>query len=194
MHNFVAVLEGLLFLKGDEGATIKEICYCLSISNKEAVSYIEQLKTKYEDELSGIYLKQLNDRYRLMTKKDFAPYYNKILENPITQKLSDAALETLAIVAYKQPVTRSQVSEIRGVSCDAIMKSLTLRGLIKEDGYLETVGKPILFKTTDDFLDLFDLSSLEELPSISDFAIDDEVEYGLFDLRYNEEKEGKSVE
>ncbi len=194
MHNYVAVLEGLLFLKGDEGATIKEICYCLSISNKEAISYVEQLSAKYDEATSGIYLKQLNDRYRLMTKKEFAPYYNKILENPITQKLSDAALETLAIVAYKQPVTRSQVSEIRGVSCDAIMKSLTLRGLIKEDGFLDTVGKPILFKTTDDFLDLFDLSSLDELPSISDFAIDDEVEYGLFDLRYNEEKPEQTVE
>lgn len=187
MHNYVAILEGLLFLKGDEGASIKEICYCLSISNKEAVSYIEQLKVKYESQDSGIYLNMLSDRYRLMTKKDFAPYYNKILENPITQKLSNAALETIAIIAYKQPITRSQVAEIRGVNCDGIMKSLLARGLIEEDGILDAVGKPVLFKTTEEFLDLFNLSKVEDLPDISEFEIDDEVEYGLFDLRYNEE-------
>ncbi len=187
MVNFVAIIEGLLFLKGDEGASIDEICYCLEVSKNDVDSYIEQLKTKYEAEESGIYLQKLNNNYRLMTKSEFAPYYSKILENPITQKLSNAALETLAIIAYKQPITRAQVSEIRGVNSDGIMKSLNARNLIFESGILDAVGKPILYKTTTEFLDLFNLSSLDELPSIDNFTVEDEVEYGLFDLRFKEE-------
>ncbi len=188
MNSFIAILEGLFFLKGDEGASVKEICYCLGVSSNEAHAYIEQLKTKYTSEDSGIYLAKLDDRYRLMTKKEQAPYYQKILENPITQKLSNAALETLAIIAYKQPVTRAEVSDIRGVNSEGIMKSLAARDLIMESGTLDTVGKPILYTTTSDFLDLFNLSDIEELPNIKEFEIDDEVEYGLFDLRFNEEQ------
>ncbi len=188
MVNYIAVIEGLLFLKGDEGASLEEICYCLEVSSNEVTSYLEQLKLKYESETSGIYLQKLNDRYRLMTKPEFSTYYSKILENPITQKLSNAALETLAIIAYKQPVTRAEVSEIRGVNSDGIMKSLSARGLIYESGILEAIGKPILYKTTEDFLDLFNLSHLDELPSIDNFLVDEEVEYGLFDLRFKEEE------
>ncbi len=189
MVNYIAVIEGLLFLKGDEGASIKEICYCLDVGEHEVESYIEQLSDKYKAETSGIYLHKLNENYRLMTKSDFAPYYSKILENPITQKLSNAALETLAIIAYKQPITRAEVSEIRGVNSDGIIKSLSARNLIFESGILDTVGKPILYNTTNDFLDLFNLSTLDELPSIDNFLVDDEVEYGLFDLRFNEENQ-----
>lgn len=186
MVNYVAIIEGLLFLKGDEGASIEEICYCLDVGENEVNAYLEQLKLKYESDESGIYLNKLNDKYRLMTKSDFATYYSKILENPITQKLSNAALETLAIIAYKQPVTRAEVSEIRGVNSDGIMKSLSARDLIYESGVLDAVGKPILYKTTDGFLDLFNLSDLGELPSIDSFVVDDEVEYGLFDLRFRD--------
>ncbi|MFV0498662.1 MAG: SMC-Scp complex subunit ScpB [Bacilli bacterium] len=188
MKDNIAIIEGLLFLKGDEGATLKEIEYCLELSGKEIVSYIEQLVLKYDKSNSGIYLKKIGDVYRIMTKPEFSCYYSKILENPITQKLSNAALETLAIIAYKQPVTRVEVSDIRGVNSDGIMKSLVIRELICEAGILDTVGKPILYKTTKDFLDLFNLSSLEELPAIEDFLIDENVEYGLFDLRFKEEE------
>lgn len=192
MINYIAVIEGLLFLKGDEGASLEEICYCLEVEEKEVTAYIEQLKDKYSGELSGICLQKLNDKYRLMTKPEFSTFYSKILENPITQKLSNAAMETLAIIAYKQPVTRAEVSDIRGVNSDGIMKSLAARNLIFESGILDAVGKPILYKTTDDFLDLFNLSSLEELPSIDNFLVDEEVEYGLFDLRFKEESEGEN--
>lgn len=187
MVNYVAIIEGLLFLKGDEGASINEICYCLEVGENEINAYLEQLKQKYESEESGICLNNLNGRYRLMTKSDFATYYSKILENPITQKLSNAAMETLAIIAYKQPITRAEVSDIRGVNSDGIMKSLSARNLIFESGILDAVGKPILYKTTDDFLDLFNLSDLGELPSMDNFIVDEEVEYGLFDLRFSEE-------
>ncbi len=136
MVNYVAVIEGLLFLKGDEGATIDEICYCLETSKNETEAYIEQLVDKYNKDDSGIMLNRIDKRYRLITKSDFAPYYNKILENPITQKLSNAAMETLAIIAYQQPITRAQVSEIRGVNSDGIIKSLCARDLIEEAGFL----------------------------------------------------------
>lgn len=189
MVNYIAVIEGLLFLKGDEGASIQEICYCLEVGEAEVVAYIEQLKNKYAKEDSGLCLHMLNENYRIMTKSDFATYYSKILENPITQKLSNAALETLAIIAYKQPITRAEVSDIRGVNSDGIMKSLAARNLIYESGVLDAVGKPILYNTTNEFLDLFNLSDLDELPSIDNFLVDDEVEYGLFDLRFNEEVE-----
>lgn len=194
MVNYVAVIEGLLFLKGDEGASVKEICYCLEVSENEILAYIEQLKNKYMSEDSGLCIHMLNENYRIMTKSDFATYYSKILENPITQKLSNAALETLAIIAYKQPITRAEVSDVRGVNSDGIMKSLTARNLIYESGVLEAVGKPILYNTTNEFLDLFNLSDLDELPSIDNFLVDEEVEYGLFDLRFNENESEEKFE
>ncbi|MFV0423970.1 MAG: SMC-Scp complex subunit ScpB [Bacilli bacterium] len=194
MVNYVAVIEGLLFLKGDEGASVKEICYCLEVPENEILAYIEQLKNKYMSEDSGLCIHMLNENYRIMTKSDFATYYSKILENPITQKLSNAALETLAIIAYKQPITRAEVSDVRGVNSDGIMKSLTARNLIYESGVLEAVGKPILYNTTNEFLDLFNLSDLDELPSIDNFLVDEEVEYGLFDLRFNENESEEKFE
>lgn len=189
MVNYTAVIEGLLFLKGDEGATVDEICYCLETSENETIAYLEQLKLKYENEDSGLDVNTIEDKYRIVTKKQFAPYYNKILENPITQKLSNAALEVLAIIAYKQPITRAQIGEIRGVNSDNVVKSLCARDLLKEAGTLDVIGKPLLYETTSGFLDLFNLKSLEDLPSFDNFTLDEEVEHGLFDLRFSEDSE-----
>ncbi len=187
MVDYCAVVEGLLFIKGDEGTTLEEIAYCLEISVNDAESYIIALMDKYSADEYGLEVNKIGDRYRFLTKKKYASYYERILENPITQKLSNAALETLAIVAYKQPVTRAQVSEIRGVNSEGIMRTLQARELIDEAGFLDTVGKPIIYKTTTEFLNLFNLSSIDDLPSIEDFNIEEEIEHNLFELRYSEE-------
>ncbi len=192
MIDYTHIIEGLLFIKGDEGTSVAEVAYCLEVSENDAQAYIEIVKEKYESNDFGLEVNKLGDKYRFLTKKEYASYYGRILENPITQKLSNAALETLAIIAYKQPITRAQVSEIRGVNCEGIMKNLQARNLIVEAGVLETVGKPIIYNTTTEFLDLFNLSSIEELPSIDDFSIEEEFEHNLFELRYQEENNESS--
>ena len=166
MHK--AVLEGLLFVVGEDGLTIEQITDVLEISEEEAKSLVMDLKKDYEDESRGLRIDFLGNRFKITTKFEHKDYYQKLLENPDTNTLSQAALETLAIIAYNEPITRVQVDALRGVGSVSIIRKLQAKGLIKEAGRSELPGRPILYETTNDFLDYFGLSSIEELPNIED--------------------------
>ena len=165
-----AVLEGLLFVVGEEGLTLEQIEDVLEIDEETSKSLIMELKKDYEDPSRGLRIDFLGNRFKLTTKFEHKEYYQKLIENPLTNTLSQAALETLAIIAYNEPITRVQVDAIRGVGSVNIIRKLVAKGFIKESGRSELPGRPILYETTNEFLDYFGLSSVEDLPDISEFV------------------------
>ena len=167
-----AVLEGLLFVVGEDGLTIDQISDVLEINEDEAKELIMELKKDYEDETRGLRIDFLGNKFKITTKFEHKEYYQKLLENPETNTLSQAALETLAIIAYNEPITRVQVDAIRGVGSVSIIRKLVAKGFIKESGRSELPGRPILYETTNEFLDYFGLSSIQDLPNIDDFIND----------------------
>ena len=181
------ILEGLLYVQGDIGLTLKEVMSILSISEEEAKSLVYKLKTNYENENRGFRLSYLGNTFKLTTKQEHKEYYEKLLENPSTHVLSQAALEVLAIIAYNEPITRGKVDEMRGVESSFVIRKLLAKGLIKEAGKSDMPGHPLLYKTTDDFLDYFGLSTIDDLPSIDDIEVDVDNERDLFRSNYKEE-------
>jgi len=163
-----AVLEGLLFVVGEDGLTLSQMEDVLGVSEDEAKELIRELKDDYKDESRGLRIDFLGNRFKLTTKFEHKEYYQKLIENPLTNVLSQAALETLAIIAYNEPITRMQIDAIRGVSTVSIIRKLVAKGFIKESGRSELPGRPILYETTHEFLDYFCLSSIDELPKIDD--------------------------
>lgn len=168
MHK--AILEGLLFVVGEEGLTIDQIEDVLEIDEESSKNLIMELKKDYEDESRGLRIDFLGNRFKLTTKFEHKEYYQKLIENPETNTLSQAALETLAIIAYNEPITRVQVDAIRGVGSVSIIRKLVAKGFIKESGRSDMPGRPILYETTNEFLDYFGLSSTEDLPDISEIV------------------------
>ena len=164
--NLLGVLEGILFVVGDEGVTLSQVCEILNIPVEEAKSLLLELKNSYESDNRGIRISYLGDAFKLTTKKEHKEYYQKLIQNPESNNLSQAALETLAIIAYNQPITRVEIDEMRGVSNVHILRKLLAKGLIKETGKSTLPGRPNLYGTTSDFLDYFGLSSISELPII----------------------------
>lgn len=183
--NKSAIIEGLLFVVGDEGLTLDQIEDILEIDNNEAKELITNLMDEYKKEHHGIKINLLGNTFKLTTKKEHCDYFQKLIESPYTNSLSQAALETLAIVAYNEPLTRLQVTEIRGVDSNQMMRNLSAKGLIKEIGRSDSPGKPILYKTTNEFLDYFGLSSINDLPQIDKNDTTSE-EIDLFKSKYEE--------
>ena len=176
--NLKGVLEGILFVVGDEGATISELLNILEISKEELQELILELKKDYEKDDRGIQLVYLGDAFKLATKKEHKKYYQKLLVNEENNMLSNAAMETLAIIAYNEPITRMQIDEIRGVSSSQLLRKLVAKGLVKEAGKSDLPGRPNLYKTTSEFLDYFNMSSIEDLPKLESVAevIDDDID------------------
>lgn len=186
--NKMAVLEGLLFVVGEDGLTLDQMMDILEIESDEAKELISLLKEKYEIETSGIRINFLGNTFKLTTKNEHKEYYQKLIENPESNVLSQAALETLAIVAYNQPITRLEVDEIRGVSSSQMMRKLIAKGLIKEVGRSDAIGRPILYKTTSEFLDYFGLATIENLPKMTEFTSEN-IEVNDTDLYHSKYKE-----
>ena len=185
------ILEGLLFVQGDTGLTLKEVMTILNIDEEEAKELVYKLKISYEQENRGLRLNYLGNTFKLTTKQEHKDYYEKLLESPSSHVLSQAALEVLAIIAYNEPITRSQVDEMRGVDSTFMIRKLLAKGLLKEAGKSDMPGHPTLYKTTDDFLDYFGLSTKEDLPDISSLesVLEDKGEKDLFHSNYKEEIE-----
>ena len=162
--NKLAVLEGLLFVVGDDGLTLRQIVDILDVSLEEGKDLILELKRVYDDVTRGIKINILGDRFKLSTKKEHREYYQKLIETPENNSLSQAALETLAIVAYNEPLTRIEIDEIRGVNSREMLRKLVAKGLVKEEGRSDLPGRPILYATTNEFLDYFGLANKDELP------------------------------
>jgi len=185
-----AIVEGLLFASGEEGASIKQLAKVLEISEETALHIIEELSYEYEHTERGFRIMNSKDIYHLTTKPEHSPYYKKFLATPQASRLSQAALETLAIIAYEQPITRIEIEEIRGVKSDRPVQTLLARALIEEVGRKDTVGRPILFGTTKEFLVYFGLTSLKELPPLPEKIQEEEVEQeaNLYMQQLNDEK------
>lgn len=174
----LGILEGLLFAVGDEGISIQQLEYVLEVNELEIKSLFIELKERYSNISSGIDIIEVAGVYKMTTKKDHAVYLKRLIQNPNQRGLSNAALEVLAIIAYRQPITRHEIENIRGASSDNVLRKLLTFSLIEEAGRLEGPGRPILFRTTDDFLDYFGIKTLEELPELPfvtpDFNLDEE--------------------
>ena len=183
----LGILEGLLFVVGDDGLTLNDVMSILEINEETAKELVYKLKTSYENNDRGLRLNYLGNTFKLTTREEHKAYYEKLLETPNNHALSQAALEVLAIIAYNEPLTRNQVDEMRGVDSSYVIRKLLAKGLIKENGRSELPGHPILYKTTDDFLDYFGLSTKEDLPDIENIEIKDTEESDLFKSNYREE-------
>lgn len=164
--NLIGVLEGILFVVGDEGATLSEMSDILGVSVEEVKKLLMELKASYEQDNRGLRISYLGDAFKLTTKPEHKEYYQKLIENPENNMLSQAALETLAIIAYHQPITRVELDEIRGVNNGHMIRKLIAKGLVKEAGKSTMPGRPNLYRTTHEFLDYFGLATLDDLPEI----------------------------
>lgn len=178
------VAEGLLFAGGDEGITVSELSSILDTSLDEVRWIIDELQTDYKKQSRGLMILNANGMLSLTTKPDHNEYFKKWVIQPKPNRMSQAALETLAIIAYQQPITRAEIDEIRGVRSERPLQTLISRMLIEECGRKETVGRPILFRTTKEFLTFFGLSTLEELPELES-TLDSETDTSDVDLFFD---------
>lgn len=161
-----SILESLLFVVGDEGLTFEQVKKVLDIDDDSANEVIDNLKNRYQSKEFGIDIKVLGERLKMVTKIENKEYIQKLMDVTENETLSPSSLETLAIVAYNQPITRVEVDEIRGVSSSHMIRKLAYKGLIEEVGRAESAGRPILYATTPLFLDYFGLKSIKDLPII----------------------------
>ena len=172
-ERMLAILEGLLFLCGDDGLSIEQAAASMDATEEYVAELFDELQKYYLQESRGIEIARFGEKYRFLSKAAIHDAAKKLFQTSTEAKLSNAALETLAIIAYKQPITRVEIEEIRGVGADVMLRKLVARGLIQEDGRSEAAGRPILYSVTDEFLDSFKLLSLDELPELPHFGTEE---------------------
>ena len=171
-----AIVEALLFAAGDEGLSIKQIAVVLEIQEQAAEEILSDLQLDYKQDDRGIELVEVAGAYQLTTKRKYATYLKRLVETPSSSTLSQAALETLAIIAYRQPITRTEIEEVRGVKTDRPLQTLVSKALIKEVGRSDGSGRAILYGTTKGFLEYFGLKTIEELPPLPEKVEDESVQ------------------
>ncbi len=162
-----SAFESMLFTWG-EPLDVKAAADVFNITKQEAMEYFLELQREYEEEGRGIVIRQINQSFQFVTREENADYIRTLCTPVKAKKLSQSALEVLAIVAYKQPVTKGEIEAIRGIRCDRVMEGLMKKDLVGEKGRSDSVGRPILYGTTDTFLKYFGFSSIKELPQIDD--------------------------
>ncbi len=167
------IIEGLLFMAGDEGLNKRQLGDIMEIDPEFAADLVYDLQRDLEREGRGIQISEVAGSFRLTTHPEHASYFEKMAYSPSRSQLSQAALETLSIVAYRQPITRISIEEIRGVKSERALASLVSKDLIEEVGRAEAIGRPILYGTTKSFLDYFGLPSIKELPEPGDVQLED---------------------
>lgn len=167
-----AVLEAILFTMG-EAVETERLASVLETGKKETRELLLEMKAEYDGADRGVTLMELEDSFQMCTKAQMYDYLIKIAKTPRKYVLTDTLLETLSIVAYKQPITRAEIERVRGVSCDHAVNRLVEFGLIAEVGRMDAPGRPLLFGTTEEFLRSFGVKSLEELPELSALQIEE---------------------
>ncbi|EHJ51745.1 SMC-Scp complex subunit ScpB [Streptococcus macacae] len=173
-------IEALLFVAGEDGISLRQLADLLELPATALIQQLEELAKKYKaDANCALSLLESSKTYKLVTKKDYADLLRQYSKSPINQSLSRASLEVLSIIAYKQPITRIEVDDIRSVNSSGTISKLQAFGLIREAGKKEVIGRPHLYVTTDYFLDYMGINSLEELPDVSNIELKDE-EFTLF--------------
>lgn len=181
---FYRELEALLFVAGQEGISLTELSFVLKEPTTTIQQALLELKQHYEtNEQAIFYILEVGSQFVLSTKKEFAPLLKEYARSPLSAKLSQASLETLAIIAYKQPITRIEIEDIRGVKAAGAIQKLTTTQLIEEKGRVDGPGRAILYGTTDYFMNYFGLKNLTELPDIETMEADlaEELPLHLFD-------------
>ncbi|CAM3779477.1 SMC-Scp complex subunit ScpB [Cohnella lubricantis] len=171
-----SILEGLLFVAGEEGLSAKAIADVVEMDIDVVRDVLRDLQSDFVRDERGIRIAEVAGGFRLTTAPDHAPYFEKLAYSPARSSLSQAALETLSIVAYRQPITRIEIEEIRGVKADRALHTLLSKDLIEEVGRAEALGRPILYGTTKTFLDYFGLAGIDQLPDPLVSESDDELE------------------
>ncbi len=186
INKLKSIIEAILFSAGRQ-VSKKEIVLALEISEDEIDNIISNMQEEYKKEERGIELIKVNDNYQLCTKKELYNFVYPIIDKRNAPNLSNAALETLSIIAYNPKITRAEIESIRGVSADACVYKLLEYGLIEEAGKIDLPGKPMSYKTTDEFLKKFGYSSLEELPELPRYKMDENKQIVIDELIEQEE-------
>ncbi|NEW63392.1 SMC-Scp complex subunit ScpB [Granulicatella sp. zg-ZJ] len=195
MSNQIGAVESLLFVSGDTGLTLLELSDLLHIQTSDVTVLLETLQQKYhDDEQCGLALVSFANRYQIVTKGIYSEVIKEYAVSPFATKLSQAALETLAIIAYKQPLTRAQIDQIRGVQSTGALQKLQMRDLIESKGRENSPGKPILYGTTDYFMNYFGITDMSELPDLDQLEmIQEDTLQDLFEERYKKEYQTNDV-
>lgn len=170
-ENIKGIIEAILFAAGNEVSS-KELSLALEKSKDEIEENIYQMNLEYNDNDRGIEIIKTGDNYQLATRKEYYEYVYKIIDKRNNPKLSNAAIETLSIIAYNPRISRAEIENIRGVNVDGTMYKLLEYGLIEEAGKLDLPGKPMSYKTTNEFLKMFGYSSLDDLPELPKYKLD----------------------
>lgn len=174
--NIEAIVEGLLYMVGDDGLKVEQLASVIDKNIEDSEAILNSIQSKYTNENFGIELVNYGKTYKFITKQEVAPYIQALFHTSKPNTLSQSALETLAIIAYKQPITRVEIEELRGVGADMMLRKLQARNLIREAGRSDAPGKPILYEVTEEFMDSFKLYTLNELPDLPEFNSDEENE------------------
>ena len=177
-----AIIESILFAAGRE-VKLNEIMSALELGKDETMTIIESMIADYKSEDSGIEIIKVNDGFQMCSKKEYSEYIYPVIDKRTKPNLSNAALETLAIIAYNPKVTRAEIESIRGVGCDGTIYKLLEYGLIEEAGRLDAPGRPTTYRTTNDFLKKFGYTSLEELPELPRYKLDENEQIVIDDLQ-----------
>lgn len=163
-----SIVEAILFTWGDP-LELKDIASILDMEEKPLNALMDEMIDEFDYNFRGLKIIKINSSFQLVTRPEHYQWIKKLFTSSKSRNLSNAALETLSIIAYRQPIIKSDIEAIRGVRCDRSIETLMDRGLVKELGRLEKVGKPIIYGTTDNFLRGFGLENIEGLPALEDF-------------------------
>ena len=186
-----SIIEAILFAAGRE-VKINELVSAIEINKEEIINIISKMTLEYEEQKRAIEIIKVDDAYQMCTKKEYYEYIYPILDKRAKPNLSNAALETLSIIAYNPEITRAEIEAIRGVNSDASIYKLLEYNFIEEVGRLEAPGRPTIYKTTKEFLKMFGYSSLEELPDLPKYKIDENQQIVIDDIL--EENKDKNPE
>lgn len=179
------IIEAILFAAGRE-VKISELMSALELSSDEVINIVNEMKQDYEKESRGIQIISVNGAYQLCTKKEYYDYIYPVFDKRSKPNLSQAAMETLAIIAYNPKITRAEIEQIRGVNSDGTIYKLLDYNLIEDSGKLDAPGRPTTYSTTNEFLKMFGMNSLEELPDLPRYKLDENKQIVIDDLIENE--------
>jgi len=188
-----SIIEAILFSAGRQ-INEKELMISLEISREDLENIINSMQEDYKQQNRGIEIIKVDDSYQLCTKKELYEYIYPILDKRTKPNLSNAAIETLAIVAYNPRITRAEIESIRGVGADACIYKLLEYGLIEESGKADLPGKPMTYKTTNEFLKMFGYTSLNDLPELPRYKLDENQQIVIDDLVENKTEESENIE
>ena len=169
---YKAIIEGILFSMG-ESVELEKIAGALGLDQKKTKELIDEMRNEWEEQKRGVTITELDGAYQMCTRPEIYEYLIKIAKQPKRRVLTDVLLETLSIIAYKQPITKAEIEKIRGVKSDHAVNKLVEYSLVKELGRLDAPGRPILFGTTEEFLRTFGVQGLEELPALDPVKLED---------------------